>query len=144
MGSHGSTHNFPILRVRKKFFKEFYGVLLTFSPKIAHSKISQFSIKYTNSLYSVLTTLEDYIEAISAHNLNDGLVMSNSMFVVDDEKQRKKMTEEFYANYKRDNEFYQKRIQNLIENGCDSKTVIDRGLKRSATCRRKRLYMRMC
>lgn len=35
------------------------------------------------------------LKAISAHNLNDGLVMSNSMFVVDDEKQRKKMTEEF-------------------------------------------------
>ena len=111
---------------------------MTFSPKIAHSKISQFSIKYTNSLYSVLTTLEDYIEAISAHNLNDGLVMSNSMFVVDDEKQRKKMTEEFYANYKRDNEFYQKRIQNLIENGCDSKTVIDRWLKKVSDLQKKK------
>lgn len=37
------------------------------------------------------------------------------MFVVDDKKQRKKMTEEFYANYKRDIEFYRKRIQNFIE-----------------------------
>ena len=66
------------------------------------------------------------------------------MFVVDDEKQRKKMTEEFYANYKRDNEFYQKRIQNLIENGCDSKTVIDSWLKKVSDLQKKRLYMRMC
>ena len=60
------------------------------------------------------------------------------MFVVDDEKQRKKMTEEFYANYKRDNEFYQKRIQNLIENGCDSKTVIDRWLKKVSDLQKKK------
>ena len=64
--------------------------------------------------------------------------MSNSMFVVDDEKQRKKMTEEFYANYKRDNEFYQKRIQNFIENGCDSKTVIDRWLKKVSDLQKKK------
>ena len=86
----------------------------------------------------LLNVLEDYIEAISQHNLSDGLVMSNSMFVVDDEKQRKKMTEEFYANYKRDIEFYQNRIQNLIENGCDSKTIIDRWLKKVSDLQKKK------
>ena len=67
------------------------------------------------------------------------------MFVVDDEKQRMKMTVEFYANYKRDIEFYQKRIQNFIENGCDSKTVIDRWLKKVSDLQKKKaLYGIRC
>lgn len=49
-----------------------------------------------------------------------------------------KITEEFYANYKRDIEFYQKRIQNFIENGCDSKTVIDRWLKKVSDLQKKK------
>ena len=50
----------------------------------------------------LLNLLEDYIAAIGEHNLNVGTVMSNSMFVVDDERQRQKMTDEFYANYKKE------------------------------------------
>lgn len=61
---------------------------------------------------SLLNLLEDYIEAISKENLSNSMVHSNSMFVVDDERQRQKMTAEFYANYKRDIEFYQDRIRN--------------------------------
>ena len=46
-----------------------------------------------NPHLSQMNLLEDYIDAISKYNLNDGLVMSNSMFVVDDERQRQKMTD---------------------------------------------------
>ena len=53
-----------------------------------------------NPYLPLLNILEDSIDAIRKLNLNDGLVMSNSMFVVDDERQRQKMTDEFYANYK--------------------------------------------
>lgn len=84
-----------------------------------------------NPYLPLLNILEDYIDAISKNNLNDGLVMSNSMFVVDDERQRQKMTDEFYANYKRDIEFYQQRIQHFIDNGCDSKAVIGRWIKKT-------------
>lgn len=83
-----------------------------------------------NPYLPLLNILEDYIDAISKHNLNDGLVMSNSMFVVDDERQRQKMTEEFYANYKRDIEFYQQRVQHFIDSGCDSKAVIGRWIQK--------------
>ena len=63
-------------------------------------------------------------------HLNTNLVHSNSMFVVDDERQRQKMTDEFYANYKRDIEFYQERIQHFIDNGCDSQAVIQRWMQK--------------
>jgi len=77
-----------------------------------------------------VSLFEDYIDAISKKNNNVGDVVCNSMFVVDDEKQREKMKDEFYANYKRDIEEYQVRIQNFIANGGNSKAVIERWLKR--------------
>ena len=94
-----------------------------------------------NQYLPLLNVLEDYIEAIGKYNRNDGVVMSNSMFVVDDERQRRKMTEEFYINYKRDIEFYQKRIQNFIDNGCNSKAVIERWIKKvEALSQKKKTY----
>lgn len=52
------------------------------------------------------------------------------MFVVDDERQRQKMTDEFYANYKKDIEFYQERIQHFIDSGCESQAVIQRWMQK--------------
>lgn len=72
--------------------------------------------------------LKDFISIIGNYNLNDSLVMSNSMFVVDDEEQRAQMTNEFYANYKRDIEFYQERVQHFIDSQCESTAVINRWL----------------
>ena len=90
---------------------------------------------------SLLNLLEDYIEAISKENLNNSMVHSNSMFVVDDERQRQKMTSEFYANYKKDIEFYQDRIQHFIDSGCDSQAVIQRWLQKiNALQMKKRTY----
>ena len=78
----------------------------------------------------LVSLFEDYVSAIAAKNNNVGDVICNSMYVVDDEKQRLKMTEEFYANYKRDIGEYQERIQNFIKNGGNSKAVIERWIKR--------------
>ncbi|MDO4608905.1 MAG: hypothetical protein Q4B40_06925 [Clostridia bacterium] len=90
---------------------------------------------------TLLNLLEDYISAIGEHNLNDGVVMSNSMFVVDDERQRQKMTEEFYTNYKKDIEFYKERVQHFIDSGCESKAVIMRWLdKINALQQKKKTY----
>lgn len=90
---------------------------------------------------SLLNLLEDYIEAISKENLNNSMVHSNNMFVVDDERQRQKMTDEFYANYKKDIEFYQDRIQHFIDSGCHSQAVIQRWLQKiNALQMKKRTY----
>ena len=85
-----------------------------------------------------LNVLEDYIDAIGRENLNPGLVMSNSMFVVDDERQRQKMTEEFYVNYKRDITFYQQRVQHFIDSGCQSPAVIDRWIQKISALQEKK------
>lgn len=60
------------------------------------------------------------------------------MFVVDDEKQRQKMTEEFYVNYKCDIETYQKAIQRFIDTGCNSPKVISRWMQKIATLQQKK------
>ena len=63
------------------------------------------------------------------------------MFVVDDEKQREKMSQEFYINYRKDIEAYQERIQHFLDNGCTSNTIIDRWLlKIEALEQKKRTY----
>ena len=85
-----------------------------------------------------LDLLENYMSALGEHNLNGGPIIYNSMFVVNDEQQRQKMTEEFYANYKRDLEFYQQRIQTFIDNGCDSKAVIERWIQKINELQKKK------
>ena len=65
-------------------------------------------------------------------------VMSNSMFVVDDERQRQKMTDEFYANYKKDIELYQDRVQHFINSGCESPAVIKRWLEKINALQQKK------
>lgn len=90
---------------------------------------------------SILNIFEDFISTIAQQNLNDGNVMSNSMFVVDDERQRQKMTEEFYENYKRDMDFYKERVQHFIDTGCTSDAVINRWIKKiSALQQKKAVY----
>jgi len=79
----------------------------------------------------LLNIFEDYIEALAKCNLNAGNVSSNSMFVANDEKQREKMTAEFYMNYKRD-------IQHFIDNGCSSAAVINRWLKKIEALKAKK------
>ena len=91
-----------------------------------------------NQYLQMLDILEDYIDALAKYNLNSGLVMANSMFFVDDEKQRSKMTEEFYINYKRDIDMYSQKIQNFIDNGCDSKAVIERWINKVKSLQAKK------
>ena len=86
----------------------------------------------------LVDVLEDYITELNAHNKNDTEMVVNSIFVVDDEKQRAKMTAEFYSDYKKSIEFYQERIQRFLENGCDSPTVIDRWMLKVETLKQKK------
>jgi len=85
--------------------------------------------------------LEDYFAELNRLNQNEGEILVNSMFVVDDAKQREKMTQEFYANFRKEIEFYQDRVQHFIATKCQSQTVIDRWrLKIQALEDKKRTY----
>jgi hypothetical protein len=76
--------------------------------------------------------LEDFIDALNKRNLHDTGVTANSMFVVDDAKQREKMASEFYANVRREIEQYQERISYLIKSGSESRAIMDRWVNKIA------------
>ena len=61
--------------------------------------------------------------------------------MIDSECQREKMAEEFYNNYKRNIEMYQKSIQKFIDSGGTSPTVIERWIKKiNASNQKKSTY----
>lgn len=85
-----------------------------------------------------LTVFEEYIEAIAQHNVNDGHITVNSMFVVDDERQREKMTDEFYAQYQEEIETYQEKVQHFITSGLKSKVILNRWMMKIDALRAKK------
>lgn len=92
-----------------------------------------------NQYLPLLNILEDYIESLAKYNLNnDCFIVCNSMHVVDSERQREKMAEEFYNNYKRDIELYQKSIQKFIDSGGTSAAVTERWLKKIDALNKKK------
>jgi len=62
----------------------------------------------------------------------------NSMFVVDDEKQRQKMSEAFYIAVRREITEYMEGIDKLIQSGCESKAIAARWVKKVAELKAKK------
>lgn len=91
-----------------------------------------------------LPLFEDFAAALSENNLitahrspddpeeADAVpsVDTNTMFVVDDEKQRDKMANAFYVAVGKEIEEYEERIQHLLQNGCASVQIAERWMKR--------------
>ena len=80
-----------------------------------------------------ISLLEDFMELVAKENLftyannrDSKYISINSMFVADDEKQRSKMTNEFYLNMDREIEEYQRRMVKLIQGGNTSQKILDR------------------
>ncbi len=69
---------------------------------------------------------EDFITLLGKLNKNGAPMMVNSFYIIDDEKQRGKMTEEFYAAVKKEIATYQERVDYLIKSGSQSPAVMDR------------------
>lgn len=69
---------------------------------------------------------EDFITLLGGLNRNGAPLMVNSFYIIDDEKQRGKMTEEFYAAVKKEIAAYQERCDYLIQSGSQSPAVMDR------------------
>ncbi|MPM36006.1 hypothetical protein SDC9_82601 [bioreactor metagenome] len=69
---------------------------------------------------------EDFIEMVSRENRNDTSLMCNSFYIIDDEKQRQKMTEEFYSAVKKEIAEYQERATYFIDTGSQSPSVMER------------------
>lgn len=69
---------------------------------------------------------EDFIEMVSRINRNETGLMCNSFYIIDDEKQRQKMTEEFYSAVKKEIAEYQERASYFIDTGSQSPSVMER------------------
>ena len=73
---------------------------------------------------------EDFIEALNHANRNDKALVVNSFFVSDDDKQRGKMTAEFYALVRKEAQEYQERAAYLINSGSQSPAILERWITR--------------
>jgi hypothetical protein len=88
---------------------------------------------------SKVDILEDFIEELNTCNLNSGnQIIANSMFVINDEKQRLKMEQEFYTTVRKELEMCQERLQHFIQTGSQSKLVVNKWLTKIASLEEKK------
>nr|WP_160209362.1 DUF6744 family protein [Anaerotruncus colihominis] len=83
---------------------------------------------------------EDFIEALNANNQNSGQLIVNSMYVLDDQKQRDKMAQEFYIAMRREVELYQERVKHFIDTGITSPAVMNRWIAKIDAREEKRRH----
>ena len=84
---------------------------------------------------------EDFITLLSGLNKKQTPLVVNSFYIIDDAKQRDKMTEEFYLAVKKEIATYQEKCDYLIKSGSQSPAVMDRWvLKVQALEEKKRHY----
>ena len=85
-------------------------------------------------------TFEAFIEGLNALNQNDNFLTANSFYLIDDAKQRDKMTEEFYAAVKKEIQEYQDKSDYLIKSGCASPAILERWVNRVTTLEEKKRH----
>ena len=91
-----------------------------------------------------LTLFEDFIELLEQQNQFSRLgrvpLDANSMFVVDDAKQRDKMASAFYSTVRKEIAEYEERATHLIQSGSQSPNILDRLVLRIQGLEQKRGY----
>ena len=69
---------------------------------------------------------ESFIEELNERNHNDRALTANSFYIIDDAKQRGKMTEEFYNATRREIAAFMERADYLIKSGSRSPSVMEK------------------
>lgn len=91
-----------------------------------------------------LSLFEDFIELLEQHNQfqRPGRVPldANSMFVVDDAKQREKMASAFYGTVRKEIAEYEDRATHLIQSGSQSPAILEKLVLRIRSLEEKRTY----
>ena len=75
---------------------------------------------------SQVDVFESFIEGLVPLNLSKTPLTVNSFYILDDARQREKMTEEFYLAVKKEIAEYQERADYLIKSGSTSPAVMER------------------
>ena len=84
--------------------------------------------------------LEDFIDALNALNKNDTFMTANSFYIIDDSKQRDKMTEEFYSAVKKEIADYVEKTDYLIKSGSSRPAVLERWVNKISTLEGKKRH----
>ena len=88
-----------------------------------------------------VAVFETFFEELSRLNRNNTPLLANSFYLIDDAKQRDKMTEEFYLAVKKEIAQYQERADYFIQSGCSSPSTMERWVvKIQALEEKKRRY----
>ena len=83
---------------------------------------------------------EGFIDALNAINKNNTFLTANSFYIIDDAKQRDKMTEEFYIAVKKEIAEYQERADYLIKSGSTSPSIMERWINKISTLEEKKRH----
>ena len=83
---------------------------------------------------------ESFIEALNTINKNNTFLTANSFYIIDDAKQRDKMTEEFYSAVRREIAEYQERADYLIKSGSTSPSIMERWINKISTLEEKKSH----
>lgn len=123
--------------------KQIEGIALDFLDSMEAIKISIHGRLYfvPRRHMQLVNLFEDFVDALSGNNRNDTPLTCNSMFVLDDQKQRDKMAAEFNSHIRKEIELYQERAEHFITSDCQSGAVMNRWvLKIGALEDKKRHY----
>ena len=83
---------------------------------------------------------EGFIGALNAINKSNTFLTANSFYIIDDAKQRDKMTEEFYSAVNREIAEYQERADYLIKSGSTSPSILERWVNKISTLEEKKRH----
>ena len=88
---------------------------------------------------TLVDAFESFIDGLNEINQNSETTLTaNSFYVIDDAKQRNKMTEEFYSAVKKEITEYQERADYLIKSGSSSPAVMERWVLKISTLEEKK------
>jgi len=96
--------------------------------RMQSTKVSYGKIYFCpRSHMQLVDVFEQYIEELNRNNLKSGAgITVNSLFVVDDEKQRGKMASGFYEAVKKEIELYNEKLEYLIRSESQSPAIMNR------------------
>ena len=85
-------------------------------------------------------TFEDFITLLGGLNKKATPLVVNSFYIIDDAKQRDKMTEEFYLAVKKEIAAYQEKCDYLIKSGSQSPAIMERWVTKVQALERKKQH----
>ena len=83
---------------------------------------------------------ESFIDALGDLNRSNKPLTANSFYLIDDAKQRDKMTEEFYLAVRKEIQEYQERADYLIKSGSNSPSIMERWVLKIANLEEKKRH----